>query len=188
MDATSYTSPPSCAESQDLTRALEDASSIEKKGDLLIKYLESQKVSRPCIKAIMKYAVSQLHDVRPFISESVKRSAFNALTKHLRMTLGENEFERMASSPRNTVGDLGLEEILDARDIFKDDSEIFYIARKFIESRVVDFYESNSEFSPVSRIFDIIYANHCNMLVYEFLNRINPDFPDISSLTLSEKS
>ena len=188
MYVTSNTSPPSNPESQRLARAQEGAPSIEEKGDQLIKYLEDQGNSRPCIKAIMKYVISKLGDVKPFICESVKRSAFNALTEHLRMTIGEDEFERMASSPTDTVGDLGLENILDAREIFKDDFEIVYIARKFMEPRVVDLYESHKDFDLARHVFDVIYANHCNMTVHDFLNRINPDFPDISSLTLSEKA
>ena len=188
MNPTSYTSPPSCPESQRPAAAQEGALSIEEKGDQLIKFLEDQEFRPPQIKAIFKYAIGKLKDVKPFISESVRRSAFKALTEYLRETIGEDEFERMARSPAKTVGDLGLDLIPDVYEIFQDDSQIVCIAREFIEPRIVDLYESHRDFDLGSHVFEIIHANHCSMTVSDFLNRINPDYLDISSLTLSEKA
>ena len=188
MDATSHTSPPSYAESQRLARAQEGALSIEEKGDQLLVSLKDQGFPPEQIKAIAKYMITKLQHVKPFISESVKYSAFAAMTAHLKNSFGEDEFERMASSPDSTIGDLGFDNILDVREIFKDDSEVVYIAREFMKPRVVDLYESRGNFNWGEDVFTAIHANHCDMTVSEFLVRINPDFPNLSSLTLSDKA
>lgn len=188
MDVTSHTSPSSHAESQRLARAQEAVPSIEKKGEQLYVSLQAEGFPPEKIKAIAKYVIGKLPHVKPFISESVKHSAFDALTAHLKDRFGEDEFERMASSPNSTVGDLDFDNILDVREIFQDDSEIVYIARAFMEPRVVDLYESRGDFNWGEHVFTVIHANHCNMTVSEFLTRINPGFPDLSSLTLSEKA
>lgn len=188
MDATSHTSPPSYAESQRLARAQEGALSIEEKGDQLYVSLKGQGFPPEKIKAIAKYLIGKLQHVKPFISESVKHSAFNALTAHLKNRFGEDEFERMASSPRSTVGDLDFDNIMDVREIFQDDSEIVYIARAFMAPRVVDLYESRGDYNWGEDVFIAINANHCNMTVRDFLARINPDYPDFSSLTLSDEA
>ena len=188
MDATPQTLPPSYAESQRLARAQEGVPSIEEKGEQVYVSLKAQGLSPEQIKAIAMYVIGKLPHVKPFISESVKHSAFDALTAHLKDRFGEDEFERMASSPNSTVGDLDFDNILDVREIFQDDRELVYIARAFMEPRIVDLYESRGDFNWGEQVFAVIHANHCNMTVRNFLARINPDYPDLSSMTLSDKA
>lgn len=188
MDATSHTSPPSYAESQRLVRAQEGVPSIEEKGEQIYVSLKAQGLRPEEIKAVAMYMIGKLPHVKPFISESVKHSAFDALTAHLKDRFGEDEFERMASSPNSTVGDLDFDNILDVREIFQDDREIVYIARQFMNPRVLDLYESRGDFRWAEDVFTVIHANHCNMTVRDFLARINPDYPELSSLTLSDKA
>ena len=179
--------PPSCEAYQPQAQGGVGRWTVEEIGDAVLSWLERRELPYGQIKAAMEYVITKIpKGTVSFTSESVKRSTFDKLMDHFRQTIGEDEFERMANSPSSTISKLNLSStLMDIEDVL-DANQISYFSKTFLEPDLFMRFQGDYELGKV--VVEVLTANHCNMLISDFLGRLNPEFPDIASLTLSEKA
>ena len=178
-------SPPSYAESQRQARA--GVRTVEEVGNAVYKSLKEQDFSNSFIKAALESAISELPEgTVSYTSDSVKKSTFNNLVEQLKEKIGDFEFEQIARTSSSKISCFHLESNLLDIDAVLTPNEIVHFARTFLEPRDFQRYKGDSELGQT--VISILVTRHCNMSVSEFLTRLNPEFCDIASLSLSENA
>lgn len=179
------TSPPSYAESQRQLWA--GVRTVEAVGNAVYKSLKEQDFSNSFIKAALEAAISELPEgTVSYTSDSVKKSTFNNVVEHLKKKIGDFEFEQIARTSSSNISRFEFENnLLDIEGVLTP-NEIVHFARTFLEPRDFQRYKGDSELGQT--VINILVTRHCNMSVSEFLTRLNPEFCDIASLSLSENA
>lgn len=191
MDALSGNTPdrsslPTYEESQRQVRA--GVRTVEEVGNAVYKSLKEQDFSNSFIKAALEAAISELPEgTVSYTSDSVKKSTFNNVVEHLKEKIGDFEFEQIARTSSSNISRFELDNnLLDDIEGVLTPNEIVHFARTFLEPRDFQRYKGESELGQT--VITILVTRHCNMSVSEFLTRLNPEFCDIASLSLSENA
>lgn len=178
-------SPPSYAESQRQVWA--GVRTVEEVGNAVYKSLKEQDFSNSFIKAVLESAISELPEgTVSYTSDTVKKSTFNNLVEQLKEKIGDFDFEQIARKSSSNISDFNLENSLAEIDSVLTPNEIVHFARTFLEPRDFQRYKGESQLGQI--VITILVTRHCNMSVNEFLTRLNPEFCDIASLSLSENT
>ncbi len=182
------TTLPTYTESQREAYARTETASIEQSGDELLSQLRREGMPDAYIKALMEYVITKLPETESFISASIKHSAFDSLTKHLREKFGEYEFEQLASSLSSTIFCLHLDEDIYIYNNIFNRAEIRYIGRELLGSKFMNQLEADRTCDLTTSVFECLCASKCNMTIHEFLTRLNPDFPGNTASASDKKS
>ena len=147
--------------------------------------LKEQKLSNSFIKAALESAISKLPEgTVSYTSYSIKKSTFENLVNYLKKKIGDFEFEQIAGTPSSTISDFDLEtNLFNIKEVLRP-SEINHFAKTFLKPREFEEYQGRSEVWDA--VLGILITRHCRMSVNEFLSKLNPDFPDLASLSLSD--
>ncbi len=195
MDAasniTSNPFPPSYEESQRQAQSQggqAGARSVEAIGDAVFKCLrDGHHLPNPFIKAVLEHAIKKLPEgTVSYTSDSVKKSAFEKLVELIKKKIGDAEFELIANNVSSTVSNLDLGEISSEIDVYLSPNETAYFAKTFLETSEFEQCQGSGDLGYV--VAEVLMSKHCNMSVSNFLARLNPEFCDIESLSLSENA
>lgn len=194
MDPASYKTsnpsdhPPSYAESQRQLQGQAGARTVESFGDSVFKWLKDDNhLPYPLIKAVLERAIGLLPEgTVSYTSDSVKKSTFTKLVGLLKKHIGEDQFERIANTASSTVSKLNLGRIIYEITEALSPNETAYFAKTFLEPNQFERYQGVNDLGQIA--LEVLISKYCDMPVSKFLARLNPEFCDIDSLSLSENA